>query len=367
MWYRNSMIENDIIKNFENRIKNIHSIQDIKERMKAIFDIEIEMFNLDLPDEEKREMRSVFYPVLNELYKEADKQLREETGEPDLDFSDIYTFPQWIEWKEKNKGLGEYDLPYLIKSIEDNYSIYNNKVYYNKKYSNFYMKPIPEEESNFVLSLINKLKQKSFNILGVIKENLSDPEKWDVEVFETNNGHFLELTKTILWLPNNNPDAEGTIITFCASPRGISIYAEVSDPPPISFQKEELTKFIYDVENNMPQSWDKGMIYVEGADFGSIISGNLDKKIKIYRMMSDVEYNKWTSGEVIHPGKYFSTKRQFAQGTDFAEDGFREIFQFIVNRSLMSGMDENILINEVPLLLRGNKLIPIDSPRPSII
>lgn len=362
MWYKYSMIQDDIIKNFENCIKNIPLIQDPKERMKAILDMEIDIYKLDLSDEEKREVRSIFYPILNDLYKEADKQLRLETGEPDLDFNDIYTFPEWIQWKEQNKGLGEYDLPYLLKSIEDNYSIYNNKVYYNKRYSNFYMKPVPEEESKFVLSLRESLKSKSFDALGVNRENLLDLEKWDVEVFETEEGHVLKLTKTIIWMPNNDPDAEGTIITFIASPKGISIYAEVSDPPPLSFQKEELRKFIYDVQNNMPKNWNKQIIYAEGADFESILSGNLEKDIKVYRMMSDEEYNKWRAGEIIPPGKYFATKRQFAQGTDFASDGFREIFQFNVNRSLMSGMDENVLINDVPLLLQGRKLIPLDSP-----
>lgn len=362
MWYNYSSISGDIIRNLENRTNDISNIQDPEERMRAILDFELEIFNLDLSDEEKREIRNNFYPILNNLYKETDKQLREKTGEPDLDFSDIYTFPEWIEWKEKNKGLGEYDLPYLIKSIEDDYSIYNNKVYYNKKRSNYYMKPVPEDEANFVLSLRENLKRKSFDVLGVNNNDLSDPEKWDVEVFETTEGHVLELTKRIIWLPNNDQDAEGSIITFLASPRGVAIYAEVSDPPPISFQKEELRKFFNDVENNMPKNWNKEIKYAEGADFQSILSGNLDQEIKVYRMMSDEEYNQWRSGEIIPPGKYFATKRQFAQGTDFAEDGFRDIFQFIVNRSLMSGMDENVLINDIPLLLQGRKLIPLDGP-----
>ena len=174
MWYNYSSISGDIIRNLENRTNDISNIQDPEERMRAILDFELEIFNLDLSDEEKREIRNNFYPILNNLYKETDKQLREKTGEPDLDFSDIYTFTEWIEWKEKNKGLGEYDLPYLIKSIEDDYSVYNNKVYYNKKHSNSYMKPVPEDEANFVLSLRENLKRKSFDVLGVNKNNLSD-------------------------------------------------------------------------------------------------------------------------------------------------------------------------------------------------
>lgn len=148
------------------------------------------------------------------------------------------------------------------------------------------------------------------------------------------------------------------ITSFTITPSGISIISEVSENPmPTQLQKSELNKFINDVNNFFPKDWNKDINYIEGGDFEAILSGKLDKDIKVYRMMSDKEFNNWERGEIIPVGKYFALKREYAVGTDFSGEGFRNVFAFIINRGLLSGGDENVVISNVPLKLKDNRFL----------
>jgi len=361
MWYSFSQIDENIVKIWIDKLQQAQSIPDVEEREFAINALMLEYFNeFGMGNETYRE--SIYEP-LSKIHQQSitdalarEKEKREETGEPELDLRDIYTFPQWIEWAKQNKGsLSEYDLPYLISALNESYSVYSNHVYqiYQK-----HREITDPSEKQFIINLKDSLQNEAFNTLGIDKANLSDPELWKI----VSAGDFeksLELVKRIDWLPQNDPNAEGTLLTFAINHNGIIIIAEVSDPMPVELQKQELEKFMNDVEKFIPNDWNKSINYIDGGDFQDIISGKLDKNIKVYRMMSDEEYESWLKGNIIPKGKYFALRRDLAVGTDFAGEGFKDIFSFVVNRSLMSGAEDNILISDVPLYLKNHQLLPV--------
>lgn len=340
-------------KQWEEKINSIYDIQDLEERLDYIYDI--------MSDFRKSEIAYDF--DYNDIYKkiisitdETKDKIREITGEPEFDFNNIYTFPEWLEWKEKigGKESAKNNIPYLISELDELYTFYGEDVYYRPtRYEK--SRQISQEESEKVLGIKQYLQDKAFNLLNIDINKLSDPESWKAEGFGTEE-KTLGFTKVIDWLPEGKD--EGVITSFTITPSGISILSEVSENPmPTQLQKSELNKFINDVNNFFPKDWNKDINYIEGGDFEAILSGKLDKDIKVYRMMSDKEFNNWERGEIIPVGKYFALKREYAVGTDFSGEGFRNVFAFIINRGLLSGADENVVISNVPLKLKNNRFL----------
>lgn len=361
MWYRRiyANIDQNVVQQWANRIEQVKQISDLDAQEQAISQLMQEFFDTSLTEEDFKYYDLIYIP-LKELDREVDRAQRAITGEPDLDFNDVYSMKEWMDWKEKTTGLTQYDLPYLINNLDKSFSMYGGQVWpaWNS-YNAQSRQPFPPEEAQFILDFKNELQQKAFHLLGVDKQQLSDPELWKVSAGESlvDGTSDLELVKHIDWRPNNDPDAEGTLLTFIAREAGVTIFAEVANPMPVSLQRQELSKFMQDL-NSMPENWNREVIFVEGGDFEDILSGKLDQNIRVYRMMSDEEYNFWLRQEVIPVGKYFADKRQYAVGTDFADEGFKEVFSFIVNRALLSGMDVHVFTNDVPLKLEGRHLTP---------
>lgn len=365
MWYKETY-NDPTIHEWTKKIQDANQIVDPEEKSDALNDLLVEYFNTFGVG--NKEYYDIIYIPLHRAHSDAlgpaieaskirRQKEREQTGEPELSLSEIETYPEWIAWKERTYGtLSEYDLPYLISGIDKYYNIYKNSIWKTPSFYGDRGKQIVDpDEVEYIKSIYNDLQNRSFEVLGIDKNKLSDKELWKI----ISVGEFdktLELVKQISWLPNNDPDAEGAIITFVISPNGISVFAEVADPIPIQVQKQELNKFMNDVDNYIPPEWSKEIKYIEGGDFEAILSGKMDKKIKVYRMMSNIEYEKWLSGEVIPVGKYFALKREYASGTDFGNEGFRDIFTFFVDRMLMSGMDENVVVSSIPLKLEGQSL-----------
>jgi hypothetical protein len=360
MWYKKvfSQIDENIKNKFLNEINEIRNLNDAKEKFKRLLDLETEIYNNPDLSQDTYFFETITLPI-RDLFKEIDIELREVTGEPELDFRDIYTFPEWLSWKETTGTLSSIDLAYLISYLNENFHIYQTLIFQRpSKYS--YTKNYEitdEQEKKFIRDLQSKLQQKAFQIMNIDKSKLEDPQSWQANSagdFEKN----LEFIKRIDWRPNNDIDDEGALLTFAINPQGISIMAEIADPMPIQLQKYELEKFLFDVQKFFPENWSKEIRYIDGGDFRDILSGKLDKNIKIYRMMSDAEYDSWRQGSIIPKGKYFALKKQFAVGTDFADEGIKEVFTFIVNRSFVTGMDESVVVNTIPLRLQNNLLIP---------
>jgi len=112
MWYfsQYNKIDNER-KKWEEKIDSIYNIQDLEERLDYIYDI--------MSDFRKSEIAYDF--DYNDIYKkiisitdETKDKIREITGEPEFDFNNIYTFPEWLEWKEKTEAKNQRKIIFRI-------------------------------------------------------------------------------------------------------------------------------------------------------------------------------------------------------------------------------------------------------------
>lgn len=364
MWYfsQYEKIDDEDKQKWIERINSIDDIQDLKERLKYIYDLEKEFLKSKLYYDPNCED---LYKQLKSIRNKVEQELRELTDEPEFDFDDIYTIPEWIEWAEQTMGKKSVkgNIPYSLLGFDEIYQP-SGKIFYKKSGRYEKPKPLSYQESEEVLKVKKYLQDKTFNLFNIDINKLSDPELWKAKGVPVKKEDEVDLTdevkigfsKIIDWLPEGKD--EGVLTSFTITPDGISIVSEVSrNPMPLQLQKYELDKFMNDVYNFFPKDWNKNIVYIEGGDFKTILSGELDKNIKVYRMMRDEEFRKWEIGEIIPTGKYFSFKRNKAVGTDFSGEGFKNVFTFIVNRKFLSGTDPDIIISNVPLRLKDNKYL----------
>jgi hypothetical protein len=281
-------------------------------------------------------------------------------GRTIYDRLDVYSIYNVINEKIQHSELSSYDVSRIIEDINKllNYGIETKEYLGSGRYRKIQLSHSEKEILKLSLNILTKF---IFNKNNIDLQKISDQEHWSV-ISEDNIVKTVEGNKVIPG--GQDSDEEYPIITFIIDKKeGISILCEVGEVSQenyklsFDFQKDELDKFLKDIEV-FPNDWNKNITEVsEEGDIGRILKGSLNSNVKLFRMMSIVEYNKWVSGEVIPPGKYFATKRKNATGTDFGNEGDREIFTFISNNSLFRGDFDGNLVSIEPLILDGNRLI----------
>jgi hypothetical protein len=324
MWLRLAQNQTDF-REYEDLLQKIVPVKDPEKRYSALASLVSRIYRSFTPSEAWDFIQEKVRP----LQKQADQELRAITGEPELNARDADSIDEWLSWAENAHGnLGLETLLWLSETL-DEHRFKNN--------------PLAVKEVG------DRLLGLTSQALGLDPSKLSDPEKWKLS-----GSGFVKLVN----YDTDEGYGEGSIVQFFVDPDGLGILAEVSDPMPIEFQKEELKKVLGDLRM-FPENWQKEVKYIEGADFQDILSGGLEKDIQVFRMMSFDEFNAWERGAEIPAGKFFAAKRSLAQGTDFGSEGDRDVFSFRAKRNLFSGDLDNVLRTNVPTKLLGKTLIGV--------
>jgi hypothetical protein len=236
-----------------------------------------------------------------------------------------------------------YSADYLIENI-------------NRLLNERYKIKLTKEEIELLENLKKTITNNIFDL-----SNVSDPELWEA-ISDKKIQKVIDVSKRF-----DEDDNEWPIIVFqIDKDNGIFIGVEVGDldskvsHKAIEIQKEELVKFLKDIIYHFPSDWNKKITEIDDAgDIHRIIrqASGLDNRVKLYRMMAFEEYKKWKNGDEIPPGKYFATNRLNAVGTDFGNEGDREVFIFSSNQNNFRGDFGGNLVSIVPMHLDGNRLI----------
>jgi sulfur relay (sulfurtransferase) DsrC/TusE family protein len=331
-----------------NRLQEIVAIQDLSERS-----IQLSKLFSDIVYgriESTYELRDTVRKLASETNDEIDRLDRLETGRPEIQWDSLASFEDYLEWAEKSGNIDISTYAFLMSGAQ--------KV---PQYLRRYIKDFDEQP---IRDFVKKMQGKIIDQLGIDISKLHSPNEWRVDAIDTLD---LEIDSNTWKMPiqfvrqyHGSEDkewGESSVVQFFCGISGVSILAEISgvSPIPVEDQKRLLEEVLYDAKNvlHFPDT----ISYVEGGDFKDILSGSLDKPIRLYRMMSLKEYEKWLAGEEIPVGKYFALKRSFAVGTDFStDDPDREVFSFYSNRSLFSGESENVVQSAVPLIFENGRL-----------
>lgn len=318
------------------------------------------------------QIRYKIYTSLSEKYRDVyelfsevrklEKQMSDEavirSGRTIYDPNSPETLLQIIQEKIQHNELNPQDISIIAKDIEElKFGIPTGEYSYGRKQKT----PLTEEQKSILNNAKSLLRQAR------MQEAQIDIPKLDIQYWSIldENTFKKQIDGYKLLSQGEEDENEYPILTFMINKNnGISLYAEVGYTDPdgaqrsLEFQKTELQKFFNEIASAFPNDWNKEIYEIEDeGDIKRILSGELDKPAKLYRMMSLNEFKNWELGEVIPPGKFFATKRINAVGTDFGDEGDREVFTLYGNNADFRGDFGGNLVSITPLKLEGKRLV----------